>query len=147
MSADAPETLDDALDALDGSGVVDVQEGGHRTRVDVVEAGRLGVKVRSVEVGHGAVDIPRHAERLCEDLRALPDRLSPVEVDATLGGAILRTAPRDMRRGRFFEVEARPEQTGIRRFRVSEDGRQPEPFTLTRDQLRDLVDEVRGEER
>ena len=144
MSA-APQTLDDALDALDGAGEVSVEEPGGRTTVDVVEAGKLGVRVRAIGVGHEPVDIAREADRLTEDLRALPERVQPMEVDPDLGGAILRTAPDEMRRGRFFEVDVRPKETEIRRYRVQDGQRSREDFTLTREQLRDLVDEVRGD--
>ena len=138
-------TLDEALDKLDGGGIVEVEEPGGTTSVDVVEADKLGVRVRSVQVGHSVRDVEAHAQSLPDRLRAIPARLQPVEVDRTLGGAVLRTRPDQMRRGRFFEVEVRPEQTDVKRFRVDDGERTQEEFTLTRDQLRDLVDEVRGD--
>lgn len=141
----APQTLDDALDQLDGSGVVEVEEARGRTKVDVVEADRLGVRIRSLQVDHERRDILEEAQQLPGRIRALPDRLVPTEVSPKLGGAILRTAPESIRRGRFFEVEVRPEHTGIKRFKVDEGDRAQEDFTLTRDQLRDLVDQVRGD--
>ena len=72
-------------------------------------------------------------------------RGQPVEVDASLGGATLRTSPDEMRRGRFFEVNVRPDETEVHRYRVEQGERKREEFTLTRDQLRELIDEVRGD--
>jgi len=144
MSGD--ETLDDALDALDGAGQVVVNEVGGRTEIDVIEADKLGVRIRELTVGRDPRDIRVEAEALPKRLRAIPGRVAPVEVDPGLGGAILRTKPESMGRGRFFQIDVRPDQTGIRRFRVSNGNRTQEDFTLTREQLRDLVDEVRGED-
>ncbi len=137
-------TLDDALDAMDGPGVIDVVEEGGRTQVDAREVGPLGVRVRGLTVGRSERDVGREAEDLPGRLRAIPERVVPVEVDKKLGGAILRTAPDQMRRGRFFEFDVRADHTEIRRYKVHDGERGREDFTLTRDQLRDLIDEVRG---
>jgi len=139
-------TLNEALDALDGAGQVVVNEVGGRTEVDVVEADKLGVRVRELHVARDTRDVRSEAEALPDRLRAIPGRVVPVEVDPGLGGAILRTRPENMGRGRFFQLDVRPEQTGIRRFRVVDGERTQEDFTLTREQLRDLVDEVRGKD-
>ena len=136
--------LDKALDALEGPGVIEVEEAGGKTRVDVVESDRLGVRVRAVHVAHNSRDMGRVAEVLPDRIHALPGRLMPVEVAPVLGGATLRTRPEDMRRKQFFEVKVREDGTDIRRYQVSEGERKSKDWTLTRDQLRDLVDEIRG---
>jgi hypothetical protein len=143
MMGSARPSLDDALDALDGAGTVDVHEAGGRTKVDVVEADKLGVRIRSLQVGHPRRGVGEQARGVVERVRAIPDRLQPIEVDAGLGGATVRTAPESMRRGRFFELGIGPEETEVKRFRVSDGERTSEDFTLTREQLRDLVDEIR----
>lgn len=135
--------LDKALDALEGPGVIEVQEVGGKTRVEVVESDRLGVRVRGVHVGHNARDMRRVAEVLPDRIHALPGKLMPVEVAPILGGATLRTRPEDMRRERFFEVKVREDGTDIRRYQISAGERKSKEWTLTREQLHDLVDEVR----
>ncbi len=138
------DTLDKALDGLDGPGIIEVEEAGGKTRVDVVETDRLGVRVRGIHVGHGERDMQRVAEVLPGAVRAIPGRLVPVEVAPVLGGATLRTRPEDMRRKQFFEVEVRKGGTDIRRYQVKDGSREGRDWTMTREQLRDLVDEVRG---
>lgn len=135
--------LDDALDAVSGPGVVEVDEPGGRTAIDVVDADRIGVRVRDLRVGHAPRDVVVEAERLTGRNGPLPP-VAPVEVDPRLGGAILRTAPDALRRGRYDEIEVRPEETSVRRYRVEAGERHPEELTLTRDQLRDLIDAIRG---
>lgn len=140
MSVDR-EALGRALDGARGGGVAEVG----RARVDVVEADRLGVRVRKVAVSHDPpVDVAEEARRLSEGLRALPERLEPVEVAPSLGGARLRTRPDDLRRREFFEVEVTPGETAVGRTRLAGDPpeREPADFTLTRDQLGDLIDEL-----
>lgn len=138
--------LDEALDALpSGGGVVEVERPGHRARVDVVEADRLGVRIRKVDLERSApVDVAREARELPERLRSLPDRVAPVEVAPALGGARLRTRPDELRGREYFEVDVEPLRTSIRRTRVTDDGREPTDFTLTREQLDRLVDEAGG---
>ncbi len=145
-------TLDGALDALPREGgEVEVQRGGCRAHVEVAEVDRLGVRVRKVEISRDQpVDVAREARELPERVRSLPERLAPVEVAPELGGARLRTRPEELRSTRggreFFEVDVEPLRTTVRRSRVTEDGRQPADFTLTRDQLDRLIDETRGTE-
>ncbi len=140
--------LDAALDALgDEGGVVEVQRGTHRAEVDVIEADRLGVRVRGVTV-HAPHDrdIAREAARLPERLRALPDRVEPVEVAPELGGAILRTPADRVQRGRFYQVDVRPRHTTIGRREIGADGgRVPVDFTLTREQLERLIEQTEGD--
>jgi hypothetical protein len=142
---DDRSALDGALDRAAGGGVVEVDRGSGRARVHVVEADRLGVKVSRVGVTRTApVDVAAEAERLAGGVRALPDRLAPVEVAPALGGAILRTRPEDLRRREFFEVQVAPGETVVSRHRVDAEGRTPVDFTLTRDQLDGLLDDLSG---
>ncbi|MCB9686289.1 MAG: hypothetical protein H6735_14700 [Alphaproteobacteria bacterium] len=141
--------LDDALDALPADGgTAEVQRGDHRARVDVVEADRLGVRIRKLEVERDQpVDVAREARELPERLRSLPDRVAPVEIAPSLGGARLRTRPDELRGKEYFEVDVEPTRTTVRRTRATEDGREPTDFTLTREQLERLIDEVGDSER
>ncbi len=143
MSDESRRALERALDDASGGGVIEVERPGGRARVDVVEADRLGVRVTRVGVRRErAVDVAAEAERLAGGVRALPDRLAPVEVAPELGGAVLRTRPEDVRRKEFFEVQVSPTETSVTRQRVEPDGRVPTDFTLTRDQLDGLLDEL-----
>ena len=141
-------TLDEALDELDGAGVVEVDrvrrhdqggrgQGGQPGREDPEPGGRTCPIAAAADGSPGA-----RRDRV----RAIPGKLKAIEVDEKLGGAVLRTDPETMRRGRFFEFDAKRESTGVRRYRVTDGERTSEDFTLTRDQLRDLVDEIRGDE-
>ncbi len=140
---EARKALDRGLDGAADGGIVELDRANGRARVDVVEADRLGVRVREVSVTREApADVAAEAERLGAGVRSLPERLTPVEVAPTLGGAVLRTRPEDLRRREFFEVEVTPSNTTVRRHRVDDGGRQPADFTLTRDQLEGLLDEL-----
>lgn len=139
--------LDQALDALPpGGGTVEVERGGHRAEVDVVDVDRLGVRVRGVTVTRGApIDVAEEASALPDRLRALPDRIAPVEVAPELGGARLRTRPDELRGREHFEVDVAPDRTAIRRTRVDEGGERAQvDWTMTREQLDKLIDEVAG---
>ena len=111
---------------------------------------RLGVRVSRVRVHKGhAVDVTREAQDLPRRLRALPERLVPVEIDAAHGGAVLRTAVDEMRRREFFEVQvAGSQDLDVRRYRVDEQGdRQAIDWTMSREQLGRLIDELAAESR
>lgn len=133
--------LNEALDALDGPGTVEVPTEKGRAEVDVAEVDRLGVRVRRVKVERERRDVAEEARALPERLRALPDRVEPQEVAPELGGAILRTVPEEVR-GRYFEIDVRPEHAEVRRVRVDDGERSAEDFVLTREQLEQLVDEL-----
>ncbi len=139
-------TLDEALDALQGAGTVEVDRAAGKAEVDVVDVDRIGVRVRGVRVHRDrAVDVGEEAQRLPERLRSLPDRVAPVEVDATLGGARLRTRPDEMRGRDFFEVDVAPTRTDIHRTRIDDEGeRHDADWTMTRDQLDRLLHETEG---
>jgi hypothetical protein len=139
--------LDEALDrAPAGGGTVSVARPHGSADVDVVEVDRIGVRVRGVTVNRDQpADVAREAERLPGAIRSLPDRLAPVEVDPTLGGAKLRTRPDELRGREYFEVDVAPTRTSIRRTTVSDDGeRAPADWTLTREQLERLIGEAEG---
>lgn len=148
MSGHPPqERLDEALDALgqDGGTAV-VEDGRGRVEVEAAEVDRLGVRLRSVRV---TVRSPRavvaECERLPRDLRDLGEPVEPVEVDPQLEGGVLRTRADALRDREYFEVGVRPDRTEIRRYRVGSDGvRARADWTMTREQLRRLLDGVRG---
>jgi hypothetical protein len=143
--SDRRAELERGLDGAAGGGVVEVERDGGRARVDVVEADRLGVRVSGVRVARDrAVAVDEEARRLAGGVRALPERLEPVEIAPELGGAVLRTRPEDVRRREFFEVGITPTETTVGRRRVTDDGRVPVDFTLTRDQLDGLLDDLAG---
>jgi hypothetical protein len=141
-----PPGLDEQLDRVPTGGKVRVERGNTQTEVEVVEADRLGVRVRGVDVHRDRpVDVETEARSLPDRLRALPERVAPVEVDATLGGARLRTRPDELRGKEYFEVDVEPSRTSIRRTRVTPEGERVETdWTLTREQLDRLIDETSG---
>jgi len=138
--------LKEALDATN-DGVVVVDREGARAEVDVVEVDRLATRVRAVRVHRGVeFDLVAEAPKLAGRVRSLGEDLIPVEVAPTLGGAVLRTKPEHLRDGEFYELEMTGDRDlELRRVRA-EPGRdrQPLDFTLTRDQLERLVDELEG---
>lgn len=145
----APPTspLNDALDRVPtGGGIVRVDRDDTQAEVDVIDADRLGVKVRAVRINRNQpVDIAQEAAALPDRMRSLPDRIEPVEVAPELGGARLRTRPDELRHNEYFEVDVEEKRTSIHKTRMSEDGtRTPADFTLTRDQLDRLIDEASG---
>lgn len=140
-----PTPLDSALDALpDNSGTIEIERDDATTEVDVVDVDRLGVRVKGVRVRRSrAIDVEQEATALPERLRALPDRVEPVEIAPALGGARLRTRPD--RNREYFEVDVEPHRTDIRRTRIDADGdRHASDWTLTRDQLDRLLGETAG---
>ncbi len=140
------EALEEALGTAGGSGRLSGTGSDGTATIDAVAVGPIGVRVRSVEIGReAAVGVAEAAASLPARLRALPDPIVPVEVDPGLGGAILRSAPAQMQDRESWEIAGRPLRTTIRKQRVGEDGlREETDFTLTRDQLRRLVDQAHG---
>lgn len=148
MTGHPPRDLDEALDALgpDGGSAEIADPRGH-IEVEASEVDRLGVRIEGVRIRFQAPrDVARECERLPGDLRELGEAVAPVEVDPVLGGGILRTRPDDMRDREYFEVGVRPDRAEIRRYRVGADGgRERADWTLTRDQLRRLIDGICGD--
>lgn len=140
--------LDEALDARGGAtGEIEVEHGGHKARVDVTDVDRLGVSVRGVRVEREASrDVAGEAAALPGRLRSVPETLAPVEVDPVLGGATLRTVPEEIRDREFTQVDVGPRHVELQRYKAQDGGRDPVDFTLTRGQLRRLVDELDGPE-
>lgn len=134
--------LAERLDRSLAPGAVQVEDGEVRADVDVVELDSLGVSVRSVRVrgGRGG-DVADQARRLPDALGVLGERVRAVEVDAMLGGAVLRSKPR---RQEYFEVRSDGREVSVERLRRGPEGRARVPFTLTREQLGRLVDDVGG---
>jgi len=140
------DLLERKLD-LPGSerGRVEVESpSGATAEVDVVELDRLGAKVDRVRVTSPAPGpLPRQADDISGRVRDLGDRLVPVEVDERLGGGVLRTDPGEIRGGRFYEIDLDGDGATVERYQVGEDNaRERQPFTLTREQLGRLVDDL-----
>jgi len=136
------EALDDLPEGR-GELSVDLEQG--RAEIDVLESGRLGVRVKRVGLQRASdVDVLSEAKMLPGRLVSLPERVVPVEVDGRLGGAVFRTEPETVRDREFFEVELRgPRSIEIQRFKVQEDGgRQAIDWTMTREQLKKIVEEM-----
>jgi hypothetical protein len=123
------------------TGQVDVESGGLRGEAEVVEHDRVGVVVERIRVRGPKGDVERRAAAIAENVRPGGDRLAPTEVDPRLGGAILRTPPEDMRKGRFYQVEVDDWGAELTRQRVHEGGeRAREPFALTHEQYGDVIE-------
>jgi hypothetical protein len=137
--------VDAAIDKATGPGTISAETDGASADIDVLEADRLGVRVRGVRIVRAEdIDITDEAKALPDRLRSLPERLMPVEVDPGLGGAILRTEPSDVTDGEFYELEVRgPRELELKRFRAEPGKERDEAdFTLTRKQLGKVVDEL-----
>lgn len=154
-----------ALDAaVAGPGVVRVDGDGRAAEVDVIDADKLGVRVRRVRVeASGPLEASRvgpgdaaggssraralheEVERLTEAFRGLPERIVPVEVSPALGGAVLRSAPQDVENREYFEVRTDGRVTELERVHApAGEPRRSVPFTLTREALARIVDRVAG---
>jgi hypothetical protein len=139
------ETLGESLDRSLAPGRVEVESDGARAVAEVSGVDRYGVQVRSLHihraVGEGLQDA---VSGLPDALRALPERILPVEVSPSLGGAILRSDPRDMIDQEYFEVRTDGQDTSVHRYRRGSGSREEVPFTLTRDQVRRVVRGLTG---
>ncbi len=140
------QAVQGALDAAsEGVAIADV--GGAHAEVDLEEVDRLAARVRGVRVRRaGDFDLTNEASDLAGRVRSLGEDLVPVEVSPVLGGAVLRTKPEHLRNHEFYELELHGNRDlELRRMRA-EPGRdrQAVDFTLTRDQLGRLVDELDG---
>lgn len=137
MKAALAEALDRKLEPGE---VAHADDGATRVEVDVTDVDRLGVSVRGVRVRASAPgDLRGCVDRLPDALDALPERVTPVEVDPVLGGAVLRSAPR---RREYYEVRTDGREVSIEKLRAAPEGRTRVPFTLTREQLGRLVEDV-----
>jgi len=133
--------LDDRLQP----GRVQAERDGVVAEVDVDDVDRLGARVRGIRMtAPRRGDVCTQASRLPEAMRPLVERIIPVEVDAGLGGAVLRTDPADIVDREFFEVRTDGMQATVQRLRGSGEGTTVRPFTLTREQLGRIVDGLDG---
>lgn len=121
---------------------VRVEGHGFHAEIDARQVEAIGVVVDRLRVVGAPVDLARSVEAVARELRPQGERLVPVEVAPDLGGAVLRTRPEDIRRGRFYQVELDPTGATLERFRRTPEGRQREPFALTRDELERVVEDL-----
>jgi hypothetical protein len=125
-------------------GTVRVEQGGVTLEAEVVDCERIGATVDRVRVRQEQPgDVPAQARAIAERMHGLGERVQPVEVEPSLGGAVLRTRPEDMVEGRFYEISVGDEgrQAEIERFAVGDEGqREREPFAVTRENLGRVVD-------
>lgn len=134
--------LDAALDAACSGGTARTRSAD--VEVEVVEADRLGVRLRRVRVERAEPhDVESIAERWPRAVRELPDRVQPVEIAPGLGGATFRSDPDDRADDTFVEIEVRGAAAEVRRLRPTPSGRRSEDWTMTREQLHRLVDTLR----
>ncbi len=136
------DALEDALDQASAGDTVEVESGGGKARVDVVDVDRLGVRVRGVKVTRDR-DIPLEqlTHELPDRVRSLPQRVAPIEIDSGLGGGIFRT-PVDDRKQDYFQIDVRGRDSEVERYVVEDGERKATDFTITREGLGRLVDEL-----
>lgn len=138
------EALAEALEEQP-NGSITAEHEGARAHVDVVASGPIGVRVKRVTVQRSRdVAVADAATSVSERLGSvLPERVEPVEVDPALGGAVLRTRPEDIHNREYLEVEIRgTRKVDIRRWRVEDEGRAEADWSMTRDQLGRLLDDL-----
>ncbi|GEM_PF-1653037 len=138
------DQLRNKLDLPDVSGgSVEVSGSKGSVEVEVVELDGLGAKIDRVRVRvPRPTDLPSQAEQISERVRGLGERLVPVEVDERLGGGVLRSRPEEMRGG-YYEVGLDGSGATVERYGLGDDGvREKQPFTVTREQLGRLVDDL-----
>jgi hypothetical protein len=146
MTERLSDALERALSQQSGPGRVVAASDGRSVEVDVIDVDRLGARVRGVHVVRSApFDLERLVEEAPDVLRDLPERVIPVEVDPTLGGATLRSRPAEVRDHTYTDVEIRGSEARVFRHRRVR-GTDPEPadWTLTREQLGRVVDALAG---
>lgn len=106
----------------------------------VKRTGELGVEFDKLEVSGSGESLLNQIEK-AKDLNILGEQLVLFELAEELEGAILRTKSSDIKSG-FWQVEIRPDTITINRFSLKEGDREKIPFTLTREQFRNLVDDL-----
>jgi hypothetical protein len=140
------EKCEEAFDKhVEGQEEIRVKAGEIEVSFKVSAVGPVGVRLKEIEIRReGGLDVVEEAARLSRAVRSLGDELHPIEVDPGLGGAILRSRPDESRAIEFFEMDCEQGgKTRLRRLRVLEEGgREAIDFSMTRDQLGRLVEEV-----
>jgi len=143
------EALDEAVKAGDVSkSPLAIEADGRKAEINVVDADRIGVRVRAVKVDRGVpVDVAAEAVALPDRARSLQEPVVPLEVDTRIGRAVLRTEPGAIRRREFFDIGLDGSgEIDVQRYRVNDDGdRDRVDWTMTRDQLGRLLDELTTE--
>ncbi len=137
----------------EGSRAAAVREGALAVQCSLRAADALGVAVEELEMragGRGDLTAERvalWADEICRRLGYLREPLSVLEVDAEGPAALLRSArprTRGEERSYFELLIAADGKVSLRRLCVRTSSEQPEtvPFTLTLEQLADLVDDL-----
>lgn len=137
--------LDKALSQRVSENTVQAQDQGADVEAQVVDVDRLGARLERLSVHHPqGGDLMHQVETMPESLRALGAPLRPIEVEPSVGGAILRSDPDRKDDSRFWEVRIHDggKEASLERFSVepSQGARTAEPFTLSREQLGKVVD-------
>ena len=118
------EALLDAASRADGpAGVIQATHGDTSVQAEIVDVDRLGVVIERLKVQTGGGDVARQAARVASSVRPAGQRLKAIEVDARLGGGVLRTTAEHMMGGRFYAVEIDPEGAELTRHRRDESGK------------------------
>ena len=131
-------SLTDEVDKISSPGRHTAAAGGVSAEIDVIDADRIGVVIERVRARGRRGDVVERAAAFAERLRPGGQPLTPIEVDATLGGATLRSPPDDRRR--YYEAGVTEDAIELTRQQVGSDGsRQPIDFALTREQLGDMI--------
>ncbi len=125
-------------------GTVTVEADGTTLEAELTDCERIGATVDRLRVRHEqSGDLQAQADAMTRGQRGLGERLRQVEVEPSLGGAVLRSEPEDMSDGRYWEVSVGEEgrQAELERWKVGEQGqREREPYTVTRGNLGKIVD-------
>jgi hypothetical protein len=142
-------SLSDALrDKLQLPGVkpgpIEVESEDGLAQVDLVAGDGIGVRVNRVRISvPDAAPLADQADQICGRVRALGERIVPLEVEPRLSGGVLRSAPADMRNREYYEVGLDGSGATVERFRANADvGRERQSFSLTHDQLEELVSDL-----
>jgi hypothetical protein len=99
-------------------------------------------RLRVEDRAGGSDKVRQRAERLSELVKPEGRSMRPTEVAPDLGGAILRTTPREKTR-EFYQLEIDDSGADLSKHRVGDGGkRQSAPFTLTREELGRIVDDM-----
>jgi hypothetical protein len=143
LGAKLEALLDEASRGDSPAGVIHASHGGVSVQAEIIDVDRLGVVVESLKVHAGAGDVAKRVDRVAATVRPAGQPLRTIEVDARLGGGVLRTTAEHMMGGRFYSVDIDSEGAELTRHRRDESGqRTREKFTLTREHLGRLVDDL-----
>ena len=153
LSQKIAAALDDQGANLSSPTTLVVDDGSQQLTLVLELATPIGVRCQNLEFSLPSSEprpisaLRRWAERVAARATYLMEPLKVVEADSTVGEVLLRSEGPTARNGRraFYEVRIRSAGTlGIARvaFDESTRRREPESFTLTREVLERLVDDV-----